>query len=49
VGEAQKLIVLVHGCCTDADDVKMDWGWDKESLGALIKSAINHTEWEVVI
>ena len=48
-GKAPNLIVLVHGCCNDAGDVKKDWGWDNGSLGALIKNKIDPNAWEVVV
>jgi hypothetical protein len=48
-GRADNLIVLVHGCCTDANGVRKDW----YNLGILISEAIarNQTseEWEIVV
>jgi fibro-slime domain-containing protein len=44
-GKAPNLVVLVHGCCTDANGVKE---WD--DLGRLILEKIPNTdEWEVVV
>jgi hypothetical protein len=48
-GKAPNLVVLVHGCCTDANDVINDW----DSFGALIAGKIieNNTpgRWEIVV
>jgi hypothetical protein len=45
-GTAPNLVVLVHGCCTDASDVKKDW----DSFGRLIAGAITTPrEWEIVV
>jgi hypothetical protein len=43
-GKAPNLVVLVHGCCTDANGVK-EWN----TLADAIKTRINNTEWEVVV
>jgi hypothetical protein len=45
-GTASNLVVLVHGCCTDANDVINDW----DSFGRLISGTI-HTpgQWEIVV
>ena len=48
-GKAPNLIVLVHGCCTDADDVRDVW----DSLGWLIEEKIIQDKtpdaWEIVV
>jgi len=45
-GEAPILVVLVHGCCTDRNDVRKDW----DSFGRLIKGKLpDSSKWEVVV
>lgn len=48
-GTASNLIVLVHGYCTDANDVKTDW----DSMGRAIGAQILHDQppgtWEIVV
>lgn len=49
-GKAPNLLVLVHGCCTDASDVKDVWYY----LGGLIMNQlVKHnptpTDWEIVV
>jgi Domain of unknown function (DUF5011) len=47
-GKAPNLVVLVHGCCTNADDVRNDW----DSLGKIIAGAIQTPaaeQWEIVV
>jgi hypothetical protein len=43
-GKAPNLVVLVHGCCTDANDVG-EWN----DLANEIRTSINSEEWEVVV
>jgi hypothetical protein len=46
VGKAPNLVVLVHGCCTDGNDVKNDW----DSFGRLITGKIPTAgTWEIVV
>jgi hypothetical protein len=45
-GKAPNLVVLVHGCCTDANDISNVW----DSFGSLIAGTIQTPEaWEVVV
>lgn len=45
-GQAPNLIVLVHGCCTNENDVKKDW----DKLGNEIAQKIKKKkDWEIVV
>jgi hypothetical protein len=47
-GKAPNLVILVHGCCTDATDVRTEW----ESFGKLIAENIHAPapeQWEIVV
>jgi hypothetical protein len=43
---APNLIVLVHGCCTDENDVKNDWD---TLANEIAKKITKQNDWEIVV